>query len=148
MMTNHRLLLLVAPILGFLLSGIKVASAEVLSTGEEVSSFVTNKIADHDVMIFAKTYCPYCRRTKSTFIQLLSDLGMEQDDISFNVIELDEQPADDGWMIQNFLMDLTAQRTVPNVFIRGQHIGGNDDVQKLMRDESLHDLVMPHVSEM
>ncbi len=95
-------------------------------------------------MVFAKTYCPYCRRAKATFIKLLSDLGLEEEDTSYKVIELDVLPGEDGWMIQNELMDVTGQRTVPNVFIHGQHIGGNDDVQRLLNDETLVELVQPH----
>lgn len=36
---------------------------------------------------------------------------------------------DDGSDIQAALQEITGQRTVPNVFINHQHIGGNSDVQ-------------------
>ena len=36
---------------------------------------------------------------------------------------------DDGSAIQSVLADLTGQRTVPNIFIAKQHIGGNSDLQ-------------------
>ena len=36
---------------------------------------------------------------------------------------------DDGSDIQNALQDLSNQRTVPNVYIQQQHIGGNSDLQ-------------------
>ena len=36
---------------------------------------------------------------------------------------------DDGADIQATLLEITGQRTVPNVFIKGQHLGGNDDLQ-------------------
>ena len=32
----------------------------------------------------------------------------------------------DGDAIQNSLLDKTGQRTVPNIFVKGQHIGGCD----------------------
>lgn len=41
------------------------------------------------------------------------------------VIELDER--DDGDAIQAALQQITGQRTVPNVFVKGKHIGGCDD---------------------
>lgn len=44
-------------------------------------------------------------------------------------MELDT--AEDGSEIQEALYELTGQKTVPNVFIGGQHIGGNSDVQEL-----------------
>lgn len=31
--------------------------------------------------------------------------------------------------MQDALYDLTGQRTVPNIFIKQQHIGGNSDLQ-------------------
>ena len=44
---------------------------------------------------------------------------------------------DDGADIQNALLDMTGQKSVPNVFIKGDHLGGNDDVQSAFRDGSL-----------
>lgn len=92
-------------------------------------------------MVFAKTYCPYCKATKSTFKELLSELGFKDDDLSFKVIELDELPGNDGSLIQGELYTVTGQRTVPNVFIRGMHIGGNSDVQELLRENQLAQMI-------
>lgn len=36
---------------------------------------------------------------------------------------------DDGSAIQSTLQEITGQRTVPNIFIGKQHIGGNSDLQ-------------------
>ena len=41
------------------------------------------------------------------------------------MIELDQRP--DGGALQDALQALTGQRTVPNVFIGGNTIGGGDD---------------------
>lgn len=41
------------------------------------------------------------------------------------VIELDER--EDGGAIQQALAEQTGQRTVPSVFLNGEHIGGCDD---------------------
>lgn len=48
---------------------------------------------------------------------------------------------DDGAEIQEALLELTGQRTVPNVFIGGQHIGGNSDVQALKSADKLDDKI-------
>ncbi|CAI0547400.1 unnamed protein product, partial [Linum tenue] len=64
---------------------------------------------------FSKTYCGYCTRVK----KLLTQLGA-----AFKVIELDKES--DGDEIQGALLKWTGQRTVPNVFIGGKHIGGCD----------------------
>ncbi|KAL8457864.1 hypothetical protein ACS0TY_035653 [Phlomoides rotata] len=53
--------------------------------------------------------------------QLLSQLKA-----THKVIELDEES--DGDEIQAALLEWTGQRTVPNVFINGKHIGGSDVV--------------------
>ena len=70
--------------------------------------------------MFSKSYCPYCKATKS----LLDSQGAK-----YYALELDQ--VDDGSEIQAALQELTNQRTVPNVFIGRKHIGGNSDVQGL-----------------
>jgi len=34
-------------------------------------------------------------------------------------------------MIQGYLFELTNQRTVPNIFVGGRHLGGNSDIQTM-----------------
>ncbi|KAF1816685.1 glutaredoxin domain-containing protein [Eremomyces bilateralis CBS 781.70] len=75
-------------------------------------------VDENPVAVFSKSYCPFCKATKA----LLSELGAK-----YYAIELDQ--VDDGAAIQDALANLTGQRTVPNVFIGQQHIGGNSDVQ-------------------
>nr|ABK25518.1 unknown [Picea sitchensis]ACN40547.1 unknown [Picea sitchensis] len=73
-------------------------------------------VSSNSVVVFSKTYCPYCTQVK----QLLSSLGAKT-----KVVELDTES--DGKEIQTALQEWTGQRTVPNVFIGGTHIGGCDD---------------------
>ena len=47
----------------------------------------------------------------------------------------------DGNDIQNSLIQLSGQRTVPNVFIKGQHLGGNDDSQRAAKSGKLQELL-------
>lgn len=75
-------------------------------------------IDENPVAVFSKSCCPYCKAAKS----LLSELGAK-----YYAIELDQ--VDDGSDIQAALEDMTSQRTVPNIFIGKQHIGGNSDLQ-------------------
>ena len=42
-----------------------------------------------------------------------------------------------GADIQAALLEKTGQRTVPNVFINGKHVGGHDDTMKLAGEEKL-----------
>jgi len=71
------------------------------------------------VVIFSKTYCPFCTATKDLF----AGLGVEA-----KIIELDNMA--NGSEIQAALQELSGQRTVPNTFVDGKHLGGNEDVQK------------------
>ena len=50
---------------------------------------------------------------------------------------------DNGTTIHEKLKELTGQRTVPNIFIRGKHIGGADDTIKLHEEGKLMDLIVP-----
>ncbi|TYJ17151.1 hypothetical protein E1A91_A09G032100v1 [Gossypium mustelinum] len=63
-------------------------------------------ISTNTVVVFSKSYCPFCVDVK----QLLQKLGA-----SFKAIELDKES--DGADIQAALAEWTGQRTVPNVFI-------------------------------
>lgn len=72
-------------------------------------------IKDNNVMVFSTTYCPYCAQVKSLFSSL---------DVHHAVWELDER--EDGSEIRQFLVEETGQRTVPNVFVGGKHVGGCD----------------------
>lgn len=95
--------------------GMRMASS---ATSSDAADIVKQEVADNNVMIFSKSRCPFCMATK----QLFSDLGVD-----YKVIELDQD--ENGWEIQKALGELTGQRTVPNTFIGGKHLGGNDVAQ-------------------
>ena len=59
--------------------------------------------------------------------------------IDAKVIELDGM--ENGAEIQGALLDISGQRTVPNVFIKGEHLGGNDDTQAAARSGKLEELL-------
>ncbi|XP_010251180.1 PREDICTED: glutaredoxin-like [Nelumbo nucifera] len=87
-------------------------------------------VSSTPVVIFSKTYCVYCQRVK----KLLSQLGA-----SHKVIELDVER--DGGEIQSALAEWAGQRTVPNVFIGGNHIGGCDMVMAKHKEGKLLSLL-------
>ncbi|ONK66225.1 uncharacterized protein A4U43_C06F5520 [Asparagus officinalis] len=74
-------------------------------------------VSSNAVVVFSKSYCAYSNQVK----QLLAHLKA-----SFKTIELDHES--DGSEIQSALAEWTGQRTVPNVFIGGKHMGGCDSV--------------------
>lgn len=59
--------------------------------------------------------------------------------VNAKVIELDQ--VDDGADIQAALLELTGQRTVPNTFIKGQHLGGNDDTMAAAKSGKLAEMI-------
>jgi len=67
-----------------------------------------------------------CTATKTLF----QDLG-----VNAKVIELDTM--ENGSDIQASLAEFTGQRTVPNVFIKGKHLGGNDKTQAANKNGEL-----------
>lgn len=90
------------------------ASKEELASAADKAKEVASSAP---VVVFSKTYCGYCQRVK----HLLTQLG-----VSYKVVELDKEG--DGAVVQSALADWTGLRTVPNVFIGGNHIGGCDSV--------------------
>ena len=48
---------------------------------------------------------------------------------------------DEGADIQAALLAMTNQRTVPNVFVNGKHIGGNDATQAALKDGTIKKLL-------
>ena len=82
------------------------------------------------MVVFSKSHCPYCMATKSLFKRMKVDA---------EVIELDKTQGGD--VIQKELYKLTGQRSVPNVFVGGKHVGGNDDTQAAAKSGKLQELL-------
>lgn len=87
---------------------------------EASKASIAAAIEQEKVLIFSKTTCPYCARVKGTLDVL---------DAPYEAVDLNTR--DDGAEIQALLLEMTGQRTVPNVFIKGKHIGGCDAVMAL-----------------
>jgi len=87
-------------------------------------------IEKNRIMIFSKSYCPYCTRVKDLF----SKMGEKP-----YVLELDSD--ENGSNIQNALYSITRQRTVPNVFINKIHLGGCDDTMAAQKSGKLSELL-------
>jgi glutaredoxin 3 len=104
---------------------------------EEQKQAIEKQIATEPVMVYSKRYCPHCKATR----RLLEEKGVE----SANIREINEE--DDGLITQAILFQMTKQKTVPNVFIGGSHIGGNSDLQKLAASGELKALLDRHSIE-
>jgi glutaredoxin 3 len=108
-----------------------VSSIKFMSTAASVTHEITSLIENNKVVIFSKSYCPFCSSTK----RLFERMGMED----VVVVELDLDPS--GHEMQAELQKLTGQGTVPNVFVNGKHIGGNSDTQAAYKNGVLQEML-------
>eukprot|EP00850_Spirogloea_muscicola_P004061 SM000017S02801 [mRNA] locus=s17:329369:330543:- [translate_table: standard] len=104
--------------------------AAAASGGASLMELIEQKNAANPVIVYSKTWCPYCGMVKGLFKQL----GLE-----VKAVELDELVEEQE--LQDALQELTGQGTVPNVFIGGKHIGGCDDTMALHRSGALQGLL-------
>jgi len=79
------------------------------------------------VVIYTTRICPYCVRAK----QLFQRKGIDYQEID---VSLDHD-------LRIKLVERTKQRTVPQIFINDQHIGGCDDLYALERQGALDPLL-------
>ena len=78
---------------------------------------ILDDVKKHKVLMYSKTYCPYCKNAKKLF---------EHMQITPQYFELDIEK--DGKELSDALEVITRQNTVPNIFISGSHIGGYSDL--------------------
>ena len=107
------------------------SAGSVLMASNQLERSIQETTAANLVVIYSKSWCPYCAQTKALF-----------DDMSqpYTAIELDEL-GEEGAQLQATLLEMTQQRTVPSVFVGGQHLGGNDDTQQAARSGKLAELL-------
>lgn len=80
------------------------------------------------VEIYTKTFCPYCWRAK----ELLSAKGVDYHEVA----------VDFGGDAKQLMVERASGRTtVPQIFIKGQHVGGCDDLMALERAGKLDELI-------
>lgn len=80
---------------------------------DEVDAELRSLIASSPVVVFAWSFSPFSNNARS----LLDSLGA-----SYSAVELDKVPR--GFALKKELSKLTGRSSVPNVFIRGESVGG------------------------
>ncbi len=83
-----------------------------------------------DVIVYSKDYCPYCVAAKN----LLTQKGV-------GYVEIDV--GKDQEQYQEMLAKAAPRKTVPQIFIQGQGVGGFDDIKKLDTEGKLETLIFP-----
>ncbi|MFW1858372.1 glutaredoxin 3 [Acinetobacter defluvii] len=81
-----------------------------------------------DVIVYSTVSCPYCVRAK----QLLERKGIE-----FKEVNLSNEAPE----VRVELMQRTKHRTVPQIFIKDQFIGGFDQLYALEKEGKLDELL-------
>jgi glutaredoxin 3 len=77
-----------------------------------------------EVEMYTTMFCPYCSRARTL---------LERKGVDFTEIDIMEEPGRRDEMIRR----AGGRRTVPQIFINGEHIGGCDDMVALDRAGSL-----------
>ncbi|MDO8988739.1 MAG: glutaredoxin 3 [Sideroxyarcus sp.] len=72
------------------------------------------------IIMYCTEVCPYCVRAE----QLLQRKGFTE----IEKIRIDLQPE-----MQEIMIQKTGRRTVPQIYINGEHVGGYDDMAALDR---------------
>jgi glutaredoxin 3 len=72
------------------------------------------------VVMYCTEVCPYCVRAE----QLLKRKGIS----AIEKIRIDLQPE-----MRDLMIEKTGRRTVPQIYINGEHVGGFDDMAALDR---------------
>ncbi|AKT36182.1 glutaredoxin 3 [Chondromyces crocatus] len=80
-----------------------------------------------NVTIYVTGYCPYCTRAKA----LLSQKGVKYTEV--NVESRDD--------LRRWMHQASGQRTVPQIFINGQSVGGFSDIAALDKAGQLDPLL-------
>ncbi|MBA0570100.1 hypothetical protein Golob_003786 [Gossypium lobatum] len=122
---------LILSLLGAVLVLLVIGNAlRLAKANNSASAFVQNAIFSNKIVMFSKSYCPYCMRAKRIFAELNEKPY---------VVELDLR--DDGAEIQYVILDLVGRGTVPQVFVNGKHIGGSDDLSDAVHNGTLQSLL-------
>jgi cysteine synthase len=93
--------------------------------------YVTDVLDASPVVMFALEWCEFCWSARKLFTQL----GIAYRSVDVDSVEY--QKEDLGGRIRGVLVDRTGQKTLPQVFVGGEHIGGATDLFDAWRNGSL-----------
>jgi len=85
------------------------------------------------VLMYTTAVCPYCQRAE----RLLAAKGVQD----LEKIRVDLEPA-----LRIEMMQKTGRRTVPQIYIAGQHVGGYDELAALDRAGKLDPMLQGAVT--
>lgn len=80
-----------------------------------------------DIVMYSTGWCPYCERARAL---------LERKGLPFREVKVDEDPAER----QAMLTRSGGRRTVPQIFVDDQHVGGFDELYALEKSGKLDEL--------
>jgi len=93
---------------------------------DSLKSQIGYNIGSKTIFVVSKIKCRACVEAKALLNKLSSKTGVKP-----SVLDLDNYPKQLVIAIINWLSSKTGIKTVPQIFINGEFVGGNDDVQNL-----------------
>jgi cysteine synthase len=97
----------------------------------DAARFVTKVVNEEPVVMFALEWCEFCWTVRKLFARA----GVAYRSVDLDSVEY--QKGDLGGRIRAVLANRTGAKTIPQIFIGGEHIGGCTDVLDAWRDGSL-----------
>ena len=79
---------------------------------------------DKEILIYSSYNCSYCDRAKKL---------LEEKNISYREINIQDDPAEREVMLRK----ANGRRTVPQIFINEVHIGGFQELYKIVMEQNL-----------
>jgi cysteine synthase A len=98
------------------------APAPRVAVDPAAAAFVSKVVEDSAVVMFALEWCEFCWSVRKLFTQL----GIAYRSVDVDSVEF--QKDDLGGKIRAALADRTGQKTMPQIYIGGEHIGGCTDL--------------------
>ena len=80
-----------------------------VASDKSIDAVVEEHIKDNAIAVFAKSYCPHCKRVR----ELFNSMGVKA-----NFLDMDTELPTKMSAIQDELMKRVGRRTVPQVFIK------------------------------
>ncbi len=108
------------------------SSNEYSTTNAQVAADIRRLINEYPVMVFAKSTCRFSIKAKS----ILSNYNLGKNYFALDIDKLLPESKADQYYDE--LAKLTYVKTVPQVFIDGQFVGGGDDIEAMQRSGKLN----------
>mmetsp|Transcript_71696 Transcript_71696/g.149844 ORF Transcript_71696/g.149844 Transcript_71696/m.149844 type:complete len:115 (-) Transcript_71696:413-757(-) len=94
------------------------------------AQFVQGELAKSGIVVFSKSYCPYCTSAKN---------ALRKTGLSMEVHELDRMGEPRNGPVQQVLQSYSGEISVPQVFVGGKFFGTANKVEKLAGSGKLAD---------